>query len=631
MSRELANKVLRDLDDRKAGWERKQRVWYEMRHEGIRRQSKPFPGAADLHYPLADGMIDKLKPFYFAQIFGNEMIATFVAESPQANELTRAAAAAFDDHLKERSNFFEEILSNIDNMLMAGSCPVKCWWDTKHARITFDAIDPIFLVLPRGAKGIETAPRVTHIMQMSVDEYKLDGRYADDEETIRRIKGRGISEADSGSKEAAKYSREGMTYADSDEQIVLWEVYTRSTDGSIHVETFAPASPEAPIRDPFTLDPEAYPDIPIYAFRTEIKDKGYYAPRGIVERVAAHETYLCRLWNEKADSMTFLNKPIFTHDGSALNLQNVKLTPGQIVPNNLRKVDMGTTPFDFDQEMMQTRMTAEYQVGMPDFGTGQAINTKERKTATEVSQISNIMSQSNDLRAQVFRRDLAKLYRGAWQLLSHFGREELGQYYADNQIHAVDPAALVAKYRIQPSGTADGWNRMARLYRAQQRMQMYQGNPAIDQSALVRNALEEDDPRLVKQLWRDPGTTQATQIEDQADELSVLMLGFPAEVQPLDDHAVHVQTVLGYVQAQQQLGRPIDPLAAKKFAEHIQKHLQAMHEADASGANELGKAVEQVMAPLMQQAQQWEAAMQQQAQQQQAAQAAGGPMGGMAA
>lgn len=649
MSQKTATLVRKDLAARKSGWEDKQRVWYEMRHEGLRRQNKPFPSAADLHFPMADGMIDKLKPFFFAQVFGNEHVATFIAEKPQAKELSRAAGAAFDFHLKEETNFFEEILSNIDNMEMSGGAPIKTRWDPDKDRLEFDAIDPLYVIVPKGTTDYQRADRLTHVRQYTVDAYqRLGEQYKTDEETIRRIRGKGIRENDQGNKEDEKSSREGITFGEDDDQIVLWEVYIRQPDNSIRVETFAPASPEVEIRATFTLA-KPYLDIPVFFFPMEIKDKGVYASRGIPERIAPHEMYATRLWNEKADSMTFLSKPLFTHDGAAMNLQNIKLTPGQIVPNNLRAVQMGKPPFEFDQELNSTRMIAEYQIGMPDFGTGQALNTKERKTATEVSAITNLMSQSTDLRAWIFRRSLAKLYRQAWALLSHFAKDKLATYYADNDVQQLDPQALEQAYRVFPSGTADGWNKAARMARAQQRLQMYRGDPSINQPALTRHALEEDDPRLVKELWVDPQTTQADQIEDQADEISVLLIGFPARVKPVDDHSVHLQTLMGYVQDQQQLGRPIDPIAAKKIVGHAQAHLEQLMQAKGrkQEAKQLAAQMQPVFAPLAQAAQAFEQQMQQRAmaQQQQTQQAGqmaqGGPppaqlpsqqqMGGIAA
>lgn len=628
MSQKTATLVRKDLTARKSGWEDKQRIWYEMRHEGLRRQSKPFPSAADLHFPMADGMIDKLKPFFFAQVFGNEHVATFIAEKPQAKELSRAAAAAFDYHLKEETNFFEEILSNIDNMEMSGGAPIKVRWCMRRQRLEFDAIDPLFVIVPKGTTDYQTADRLTHVRQYTVDAYKRLGEpYATDEETIRRIRGKGVQDADQAAKQDEKSSREGITFGEDDDQIVLWEVYLRQDDNSIRVETFAPASPDTPIRPPFTLA-EPYEDIPIFFFPLEIKDKGVYASRGIPERIAPLEVYATRLWNEKADAMTFLNRPLFTHDGQAMNLQNVKLTPGQIVPNNLRAVQMGQVPFDFDQELNSTRMIAEYQVGMPDFGTGQQLNTRERKTATEVSAITNLMSQSTDLRAWIFRRSLAKLYRQAWKLLSHFAKKKLATYYTENDVVQVDPAALEQAYRVFPSGTADGWNKAARMARAQQRLQMYRGDPSINQPALTRHALEEDDPRLVKELWTDPQTTQADQVEDQADELSVLLVGFPARVKPVDDHSVHLQTLMGWVAAQQHMGRPIDPIGGKKIIEHANAHMEQLMQAKGrkQEAQQLAAQLQPLLAPLAQAAQAFEQQMMARQQQQQMAQQQAGQM-----
>lgn len=621
MSRSTLTLVKKDLAARKNGWEDKQRLWYEMRHEGIRRQNKPFPAAADLHYPMADGMIDKLKPFYFAQVFGTEYCATFIAESLAAKELARSAAAAFDFHLKEETNFFEEILSTIDNMEMSGAAPLKVRWDVQRERLEFDAVDPLYIVVPKGTVDYQSADRLTHIRQMSVDAYKRLGEpYKTDKETIQLIAGKGSSEADQGQKEEEKYSREGLTHCDDKDQIVIWETYLRQKDGSIKVETYSPASPDTEIRPAFTLA-LPYSDIPVFNFPMEIKDKGIYASRGVVERIAAHEVYLTRLWNEKADSMSFLNRPIFTHDGQAMNLQNLRLTPGQIVPNNLRKVDMGNVPFDFDQESTSVRMIAEYQIGMPDFGTGQQLNTKERKTATEVNAISNLMSQSTDLRAWIFRRNLGKLYRQSWQLLQHFAKDKLARYYREQEVVEVDPKALEGEYRIFPAGTADGWNKQARAARALARVQTYRGDPAVNQAALTRHALEEDDPRLVKELWVDPQTTQADQMEDQADEISVLLIGFPARVKPSDDHAVHVQTLSQYVAAQQQYGRPVDPIAAQKILEHVGQHLEQLRQTPGRSqeANQIGQQIQQVFAPLQQTVAAFEQQMQLQAQQQQMA------------
>ena len=63
--RSLYSQVCDDIRSRQQ-WLSRQGTWYAMRHNGLRRQHKPWPGASDLHYPLADTIIEKLKPFIVA-------------------------------------------------------------------------------------------------------------------------------------------------------------------------------------------------------------------------------------------------------------------------------------------------------------------------------------------------------------------------------------------------------------------------------------------------------------------------------------------------------------------------------------------------------------------------------------
>jgi len=78
-----------------------------MRHAGLRRKFKPWPNAADLHYPLADSIINKLKPFYFQQIFASELIAHFTPWSDVKSEQKPDAMSAmmwFDYQMRQNSN-----------------------------------------------------------------------------------------------------------------------------------------------------------------------------------------------------------------------------------------------------------------------------------------------------------------------------------------------------------------------------------------------------------------------------------------------------------------------------------------------------------------------------------------------
>ena len=76
MSRTLHDKVRMALASR-SQWELRQSRWQEMRHDGERRQVRPWKGAADMHFPLADMLIEKMKPAYIQQVFAADTIAAF--------------------------------------------------------------------------------------------------------------------------------------------------------------------------------------------------------------------------------------------------------------------------------------------------------------------------------------------------------------------------------------------------------------------------------------------------------------------------------------------------------------------------------------------------------------------------
>lgn len=586
MSRELHKAILGDLSARKAGWEDKQRTFYDMRHDGLPRRNKPTADAADLHYPLTDGMIEKLKPFYFSQVFGQELLANFTAQSPQNEEITQSVARWFDWQLKERSNLFLENLVLDDLMLMCGTAPMKLYWDPPGVgddQLVFDAIDPVYFVVPPECKDIEKADRVAQIMPMTVAAYKRDWRYKQDADLLRRIRGKGAESVDSdtGGKETAKYEREGITHGEGDDNLVLWEVYERDGRDWI-VHTFAPTAPGEPVRDPFTL-PKVFLGLPYVNFPAEVKDKGHYASRGVVEKEGQFEAYLCRVWNEKADSMTQLSRPIWTTDNNAAALNNVRLVPGQIVPGGLRRVEAGKVPFDFDAEMRLVREFAQEHGAMPDFGLGRSGSTSGKKTAREADLTANLMQQNTDLRAWIKRHYMAKLYRKAWSLCAHYGRQQLA-YVFDGQSEELSEAALATSYTVMPEGSPDAWNKPARQQRARERAELYGQNPYIDQAELTKHVLEEDDPRLKRRLFKDPRMQQASQAEDQAHELVILREGWPAVVTPADDDNIHLQTCYQWGLKVRATGEAVPPVGVQRIMQHVTQHIEQLGQKDRAAA-----------------------------------------------
>jgi hypothetical protein len=121
-------------------------------------------------------------------------------------------------------------------------------------------------------------------------------------------------------------------------------------------------------------------------------------------------------------------------------------------------------------------------------------------------------------------------------------------------------------------------------------MQMFQGNPFVNQGELVKSVLEQDDPSLVRRLFQDPQAGSGDQAEDQASEISTMLAtGFPVNVKPSDDHKVHISVLFAFQQAAQLRQQPLDPSAVQVLLQHLQQHLAALEQTDPNTSRAIQK------------------------------------------
>ena len=578
MQREKLNaSVIQDLADRSL-WDTRQRMFYEMRHHGLRRKSKPWPTASDAHFPLSDSIIEKLKPHYFQQLFATDLIASFIPSNPQVAELTSAAAQWFDHRVKQRSNLETEVLSAIDGTLVSGTGILKVIWNHSRGQLDYYAVDPQHFVVPPYTRNLETADRICQISTYSVEAYRRNKTLNQDPEVLEQIVG--TLDEDTGDLETReiKYEREGLTF-DSKGKIIVWEVYYRCEEsGEWRICTFSPTQPDLDLR-PVMAIPYNHGKPPFVAFPYEIKDPGFYSSRGVVEQVAIFESELCKLLNEKNDCMTLYNRPLYRTGREIPNAGNLRITPGQILPYDIQPVPQQAPPISFDQQMNLMREIAQQRISTPDFGLNQTLAYPERRTATEVQAVSSLYEQSTDLRMRIFRIGLGKLYRMSWSLLQQYDKTDLNYWYLDTA-QQVPQEALSQNYAIMPTGSADGVNKQYLFQKAMMRLEMFNGDAFIDQAQLRKSVLEADDATLVKRLFQEPDIAASNQAEDQADEITILRLGFPAVVKPADDDLVHIETVMKYIQMRAAEGAAPQPLEGQMLQQHLAEHTTQLKEKD---------------------------------------------------
>ena len=597
MSNKLHDKVRAALAAR-SQWEMRQSRWQEMRHDGERRQVRPWKGAADMHFPLADMLIEKMKPAYIQQVFAADTIATFTGLDADAARWQIAAGQWFDHVLKQRSNFEEFVVRAVDTMLVSGRAPVKVRWNAKRERLEFTVIPPLRLIVPPWTRSLSEADWICQVHTISADEYARSGLYDQDPDLVRSITGRG-SEAGIVA-ETNRRLREGVTHSDQ-EMIVVWEIWHRDREGRWVVSTASPLAPDKPLRPdfvcPYNHGPFAEGACPFGSFTYELKEDGWHSPRGIPERVAPFEASLNKLWNTQMDWLTLTCQPLFyTPSGGLENNASVTFRPGQILPYEVKSVDFPPSPQDIPMQMQAARAVAEQLVTVPDFGMGQASGMaghKGAKTATEASIISQVMGNNTELRSRIFRRELGELLRMAWAICAQHMSGDL-KFYFDSQVGQLEEAALKASYAIEPNGSGDTSNRPLQIQKAYSRLQAFSGSPYVDQAELTKSALEVDDPRIVRRLFREPEQKAASQMEDQAQEISIMGLGFPAQVQQTDDHSAHLQSLIGYIQRRIGTGERINPEQGILFAQHAMQHFEALKKSDPATAKQLAPVIQEI-------------------------------------
>ena len=94
-----------------------------------------------MHFPLIDPTINKLKPAFFQQAMGLDVLATFVPMRSQLAGFTSAAEHWFSYKLHEKSNYSTEVMSWIDHMLVSGHGIIKTIWNPDKKQVEFQAMD----------------------------------------------------------------------------------------------------------------------------------------------------------------------------------------------------------------------------------------------------------------------------------------------------------------------------------------------------------------------------------------------------------------------------------------------------------------------------------------------------------
>ena len=575
------------LSDR-SRWSQEIALWEQMRTEGMRRRVMPYPNAADMHYPLIDDMISKRKPYFVEQAMGREMPASFVALDAQFSQFVVSVEKWFASKIFQETNFAEFVEIAADKMLQNGRVACRVIWNVARRRVEFEALDPVRCIVPAWTRDIADADWVVVVLEYSRAAYSRVAQFNQENSFVDSICGRGVDDQWLGFQ---RQIYEGVNGSSDRERIVVWEMYVQTQYGW-RVHTFAPCRPQDDVRPPRPLPytmgvfaERAGRMPPFFQLSAELRSEGWYSPRGLAKKLAPFQSSLAADWNAQKDWQMLTSSPMFAApDAASKNISNMRFRPGEVVPFSIQPVTIPPPPFDLTQSMGMTRSTAEQLAGTPDFGMGKDPMTGSgggSKTATEVQTISSVMGANIGMDGSRFARELTRGFQLSWGIYLQYAGEAL-DYFFRSEWQQLPPGALQDKYILRASASGRD-TRVVRLQKAFQRRQMFAGDANINQRELVRSCLEEDDPFLLSRLLLDQDMQQADQAEDQAAEISIMLIGYPAMVKPGDNHAIHLQILAGYLQKRLSMGsaassETLNSEFAANAAAHALAHFQLLEQ-----------------------------------------------------
>src|ERR1700723_578588 len=578
-------------------WETKQRAYYTMRHDGLPRLNKPFPSCADSHYPSIDLAIRRLKPFWMGQITAGDKLCVFTALKQQLDALNDAAGNYFDFVLNQRTPFLRKMRHMLDTMLLTGRGIIKATIDPLNGyAVVFESINPMFFLMPQEGTDPDTADGFVHVRQFTVDSYKrLDQRWDTSDKTLQQIRGQAPGNLNVYIQQ--KRLQEGINYSTQVSQVIIWEHWVKSRSGWT-IYTYSPLAPDIALRqpygNPYKLDNKA--SCPFFGFQMEVTDEGWYAPRGLGELLAPVEQYMTKLWNDKADMITFVGKPLYTGDKEIVNSSNYRWQPGEYIPGNIKSVQQSPVPVQFDQELAFAQGIAEQQSQSPDFGItsqGDSQNTGGKpRTATENQRIAALQQAGGNDNAMMFREDLTKLYRHVWAMICQFKERDFA-YYAAGEIGTLPEQALHDQYIITPDGSPEGWNRLQRFQKAIGAMQTFDKNPNVDPEVLTKDALNAYDGRMALKAFIPTNLKGASEYEDEALIISSLIVpgsgkpAFPATVKPNEDQPSRIKAIIDWMHAAGVKGTPIDQQSKTVLHQRLVQRLQILKQQNPQAAKQI--------------------------------------------
>lgn len=159
---------------------------------------------------------------------------------------------------------------------------------------------------------------------------------------------------------------------------------------------------------------------PIVRFNTEIMDDRWFSSRGYPEHLEDISKEIDAQHNQKIDSQTIRNAPMFTFRAGIVNPHLVRFIPGQGIPvpgmtplDDAIKMLNNTNPnaeFSYEREELLLKTVAQEYLGQMDYSVQSMINKRQPRTLGEVQMQAQQANQVFSLDASLFTHSMSQMF-----------------------------------------------------------------------------------------------------------------------------------------------------------------------------------------------------------------------------
>lgn len=251
--------------------------------------------------------------------------------------------------------------------------------------------------------------------------------------------------------------------------------------------------------------------------------------RGLPEMLITFQKVINATYNMRQDAGQILLAPVLAMRQLGPNYQKaVRWAPGAILPVSDPERDIKPLVMDLRilgellREQQITQSIAEAYVGVFDASLTNPARSVERRTATEVSAISNLSSNIFGLDAKLFQLSMSRSFNKVWALYEEFGPEEtFYRVQGEPKPQLAKKSEIAKQYDIRAAGNPSNTQKNVQINNLLQALQVASQDPtgSVNFPEIIRRILFLMDPQLARVAVLTPEERQREQTIAQAAAL----------------------------------------------------------------------------------------------------------------